>query len=120
MGQLDGKIAIVTGGTSGLGRATVVAMAGEGATIVFTGRNQDGADETLRRLRAAGQDATYLPHDVTLEDDWRRVITDTMAQHGRLDTLINNAGVSRLKPMEKLSLDDLDFLLKVNVEGMFL
>ena len=120
MGVLPDKIAIVTGGTSGLGRATVLAMVEAGATVVFTGRNPAGADETLQRLRARDQDAVYMPQDVTRDDDWNRVVADTLKQYGRLDVLINNAGVARLKPMEELSLEDLDFLLGVNVEGMFL
>lgn len=120
MGVLAGKIAVVTGGTSGLGRATVLALAAEGARIVFTGRNAKGADETQRRLAAAHLEARYLPHDVTQEADWARVCADLSAREGRLDILVNNSGVSRLRPVETLTMDDLKFLLDVNVVGMFL
>lgn len=118
--QLKGKIVLITGGTSGLGRWTTMIMTGQGATVVYTGRNTEGAAETDRRLEAEGLRAEYLPHDVTKEDDWQRVIDTVMERHGRLDGLVNNSGVSRLKPMDQLSVDDLEFLLSVNVDGMFL
>lgn len=120
MSKLGGKTILVTGGTSGLGRATCLSLAQAGARVVFTGRNTDGADETLRRLSAAGLTARFIEHDVTQEADWIGVAKDVMSSEGTCHGLINNAGVSRLKPMENLSKDDVVFLLRVNVEGMFL
>jgi NAD(P)-dependent dehydrogenase (short-subunit alcohol dehydrogenase family) len=120
MGVLDGKIALVTGGTAGLGRATVLALAAAGARVVFTGRSVDGADETLSRLAADGHSARFLRHDVTDEADWRAVCDDLLVHDGRLDLLVNNAGVSRLRPLETLTLADVAFLVDVNVIGMFL
>lgn len=118
--QLEGKVVLITGGTSGLGRWTTIITAGQGATVVYTGRNADGAAETDRRMEAEGLKAEYLPHDVTSEEDWQRVMDTVMERHGRLDGLVNNSGVSRLKPMDQMSVDDLEFLLSVNVDGMFL
>lgn len=120
MGVLTGKIALVTGGTSGLGRATVLALAAAGARVVFTGRNADGADETQRRLAATNTTARFIRHDVTVEADWRAVIADILSREGRLDVLINNSGVSRLRPVETLTLEDMKFLVDVNVVGMFM
>ena len=117
---LADKIILITGGTSGLGRWTTMTVAGQGATVVYSGRNVDGAKETDRRLDELGLNAEFHPHDVTLEADWQRVIDAVLDKHGRLDGLVNNSGVSRLKPMSDLTLDDLEFLLKVNVDGMFL
>jgi NAD(P)-dependent dehydrogenase (short-subunit alcohol dehydrogenase family) len=117
---LAGQIALVTGGTSGLGRWTVLALAADGARVIFTGRNKDGATETLARLKERGLGARYLPHDVTVEADWQRVIADILKTEKRLDTLVNNAGVSRLKPIAELSLADVAFLRDVNVVGMFM
>lgn len=117
MGVLDGKIALVTGGTAGLGRATVQALVAAGAGVVFTGRSADGAEETLTRVGGA---ARFLRHDVTSEADWRAVCDDLLAREGRLDVLVNNAGVSRLRPLETLTPDDVAFLVDVNVIGMFL
>ncbi|MBT4740958.1 MAG: SDR family oxidoreductase [Rhodospirillaceae bacterium] len=118
--QLAGKVVLITGGTSGLGRWTTLVTAAQGATVVYSGRNADGAAETERRLKEVSLEAEYLPHDVTKEDEWQSVIDAVMKRHGRLDGLVNNSGVSRLKPMDQLSLEDLEFLLSVNVDGMFL
>lgn len=117
---LRGRVALVTGGTAGLGRGSALALAAAGATVVISGRNARGAAETQASLAAAGLSADYLPHDVTLESDWQRVVDDVIARHGRLDVLLNNAGVSRLRPMAELTREDLDFLVRVNVLGMFL
>jgi 3(or 17)beta-hydroxysteroid dehydrogenase len=118
--SLVGKVALVTGGTSGLGRATVQSLAEAGASVVFTGRNPAGADETLRRLAGLNLHARFLPHDVTRDEEWDLVLADLLRTEGRLDVLVNNSGVSRLKPMADLTLDDLRFLTGVNVRGMFL
>ena len=118
--KLAGKVILITGGTSGLGRWTTMTVAGQGATVIYSGRNADGAEETNRRLAAEGLSAEFHPHDVTLEADWQRVIDAIMDKYGRLDGLVNNSGVSRLKPMDSLSVEDLEFLLSVNVDGMFL
>ena len=118
--QLSGKVILITGGTSGLGRWSTLVTAAQGATVVYSGRNAEGAAETDRRLEAAGLKAEYLPHDVTTEEDWQRVVDTVVERHGQLDGLVNNSGVSRLKSMDQMSLDDLEFLLSVNVDGMFL
>ena len=116
--DLDGKVALVTGGTSGLGRGTVLALAQAGATVVFSGRNVTGAKETQRDLRQLNLVAEFHPHDVTSEADWQRVVDGVIDRHGRMDILINNAGVSRLKPIAELTVADVQFLMDVNVTGM--
>jgi 3alpha(or 20beta)-hydroxysteroid dehydrogenase len=116
--NLDGKVALVTGGTSGLGRGTVLALAQAGASVVFSGRNVNGAEETQSELQALGLNAEFHPHDVTSEVDWQRVVDAVIARHGQFDILVNNAGVSRLKPIADLSVEDVQFLLDVNVTGM--
>lgn len=118
--QLAGKVILITGGTSGLGRWTTLVTAAQGATVIYSGRSADGAAETDRRLETVGLEAAYLPHDVTKEEEWQRVVDEVLNRHGRLDGLVNNSGVSRLKPIDQFSLEDLEFLLSVNVDGMFL
>ena len=120
MMTLDGKVILITGGTSGLGRATTIAMAAAGATVVFTGRNQKGAEETQHRLAQHELKADFIPQDVTDEYQWQEIVATVVAQHGHLHGLVNNAGVSRLKPVEALTAGDVKFLLSVNVEAMFL
>jgi NAD(P)-dependent dehydrogenase (short-subunit alcohol dehydrogenase family) len=119
-GRLAGKVAVVTGGTGALGRAFSRAMAKEGARIVATGRNEERGAETARLINDAGGEAIYLPHDVTSADDWSRIVEQSIKTYGRLDTLINNAGDAVLKPITDLTPADLDYLMKLNLEGPFL
>ena len=89
MGLLDGKIAIITGGTSGIGAATAELFIAEGAKVVFTGRRKAEGEAIAKRI---GSGATFIQADATSEADWERVIRATLDQHGRLDALFNNAG----------------------------
>lgn len=118
-GRLDGKVAIVTGATGALGRAFSLGLAAEGARIVATGRNAARGNETVDLVRGKGGEAVFVQHDVTEPDDWRRVVDETVATFGRLDTLVNNAGDAVLKPIDDLTLDDLDYLMRLNFEGPF-
>jgi NAD(P)-dependent dehydrogenase (short-subunit alcohol dehydrogenase family) len=89
MGMLDGKVAIITGATSGIGARTAELFVEEGATVVFTGRRKAEGDALAVKL---GNSARFVQADATSEDDWKRVIGETMAAHGRIDALFNNAG----------------------------
>jgi NAD(P)-dependent dehydrogenase (short-subunit alcohol dehydrogenase family) len=89
MGLLDGKIAIITGGTSGIGAATAELFVAEGAKVVFTGRRKAEGEAVAKRI---GSRATFIQADATSEADWERVMRATLDQHGRLDALFNNAG----------------------------
>lgn len=111
---------LVTGGTSGLGRACVLALAQAGARVYFSGRSHAGADETHSELESAGLEAQFIPQDVTEPADWRRASERILTEAGTWDVLVNNAGVSRLKPMDALTLADVRFLVGVNVRGAFL
>jgi NAD(P)-dependent dehydrogenase (short-subunit alcohol dehydrogenase family) len=89
MGMLDGKVAIVTGGTSGIGESTTELFVAEGAQVVFTGRRKTEGEAIAKRI---GSGATFIQADATSEADWRTVISATKEHHGRLDVLFNNAG----------------------------
>ncbi len=117
-GRVDGKVALVTGGASGIGRACAEALAAEGARVVLTDV-QDAVGETA--ARAIGGRARYLTHDVTSEAAWERVIGDIEAKEGRLDILVNNAGIGIGCPdITQMSLADWRRQQAVNVEGVFL
>jgi NAD(P)-dependent dehydrogenase (short-subunit alcohol dehydrogenase family) len=89
MGMLDGKVAIITGATSGIGRRTAQVFVEEGASVVFTGRRRPEGEALAHTLGGKGR---FIAADATLEDDWHRVVAETLAAHGRIDALFNNAG----------------------------
>ena len=89
MGMLDGKVAIITGATSGIGTRTAELFVEEGAKVVFTGRRKAEGEALAARL---GSNGRFVQADATLEDDWKRVIAETTKAFGRLDALFNNAG----------------------------
>lgn len=89
MGMLDGKVAIITGGTSGIGTSTAELFVAEGAKVVFTGRRKPEGEAVAKRI---GAGASFVQADATSEADWQRVMRVTLDRHGRLDVLFNNAG----------------------------
>jgi cyclopentanol dehydrogenase len=121
MGRLNGKVAIITGASGGLGAEMVRVFAREGASVVF-GDIADEAGQALEReVRQAGGDARYRRLDVTLEDDWRAAVAETVREFGRLDILVNNAGiVPRNAPIEERTVEEWDRTMAVNARGVFL
>lgn len=120
MPRLDGKVAIVTGAASGFGAATARLFAREGATVVLTDRNADGGKAVAREI---GNAASFLAHDVTSEADWARVVDETVKLHGRLDILMNNAGVwgsGVPQDIEHITLEEWRFVQSVNSDGVML
>ena len=95
MGRLDGKSALVTGGASGIGRAAALLFAREGAQVtVATAQNETGARDVVAQITAAGGTATYVLGDVTRPDDARQMVAAAVATYGRLNVLLNNAGIT--------------------------
>jgi NAD(P)-dependent dehydrogenase (short-subunit alcohol dehydrogenase family) len=120
MGELSGKVAMVTGANRGIGRATAEALAEAGAAVVVLARSAAAAAEVADAITARGQTAIALPLDVTQEADWERVCAATLDRFGRLDILVNNAGVYLRKAMDEQTLEDWRFVQGPNVEGVFL
>ena len=95
MNEFQGKVALVTGGTSGIGRAAAVAYAREGANVVVAGRRVAEGEETVRLVRAQGREAMFVPTDVAQEAQVKNLIGRTLEQFGRLDFAFNNAGIEQ-------------------------
>jgi len=121
MGRLEGKIALVTGAGNarGLGAATARRFAEEGAFVYLTDLDGDGAEAVARSIRDAGGRAEAQAHDVTSEAGWDAVFAAIAAGHGRLDVLVNNAGIAVLKPLEQLTAADWELQNKVNLDSVF-
>jgi D-sorbitol dehydrogenase (acceptor) len=117
--RLKDKVAIVTGGAQGIGRAISRRLADEGARVVIADYNLDQAQATEQELCEAGATARAIRVDVTSEDDIRRLVDETVAAFGGIDVLVNNAGVGQIKPMFEISREEWDWIFDVNVKGLF-
>ena len=115
MGKLDGKVAIVTGATSGMGRATAKLFAEEGAKVVVTGRNEERAKAVVDDIKAAGNEAIYIIADMSDMDDVKKIFDKTMDTYGTVDVLFNNAGMLSMSPLMDVSLEEWNKVFNVNV-----
>ncbi len=120
MGRLDGKVAIVTGAASGIGRATARTLAREGASVVMTDIDSHEGEVVAEKIRKNGGTAVFRYQDVVDEPVWQEVIEFTLNEFGRLDVLVNNAGIAPGGPVVEMSLDDWKHLMAVNVDSVFL
>lgn len=121
MHTLYNKVAIVTGTTAeSIGRACAMSLAMQGTKVVVTGRKEEGGKETEKIIKNAGGECIYIKQDVTIENDWKKVIEKTIKKYNRLDFLVNNAGEAIVKPIEKLTYSDLKFLRSVDLDGPFM
>lgn len=121
MGRVQGKIALVTGGASGIGRGCVETLAREGATVVITDLQDAKGEALAAEVNKAGGAAIYLHQDTTSEDEWIAIIGEIDKRYGRLDVLVNNAGIAIGSPsITDFTLADFKKQQAVNVEGVFL
>ena len=115
MGKLDGKVAIITGATSGMGRESAKLFAAEGAKVVVTGRNEERAKAVVDDIKAAGNEAIYVIADMANLDDVEKIFDATMDEYGTVDVLFNNAGMLSMSPLMELSIEEWNNVFTVNV-----
>jgi 3alpha(or 20beta)-hydroxysteroid dehydrogenase len=115
--RLDGKVALITGSAGGIGAAAARRMAEEGAKLLLTDADADGAERLAQEL---GSSASARAHDVRSEADWQAVAGWGIEAHGRIDVLLNNAGVFLAAPLTDTTLDDFRQVIDVNLVGVFL
>jgi NAD(P)-dependent dehydrogenase (short-subunit alcohol dehydrogenase family) len=118
--RFTGKVALVTGGGSGIGQATAQALAREGATVVVAGRSPQSLTQTVKLIQAEGGRATAITADVTRPEDVAHLVAATVAEHGGLHLAFNNAGVIGAGPVADLDQDTWDRTLAVNLTGVWL
>jgi NAD(P)-dependent dehydrogenase (short-subunit alcohol dehydrogenase family) len=119
-GRVEGKVALITGGASGIGRGCAEKLAAEGAVAVVTDLQDDKGAETVAAIEKAGGKAWYLHHDVTDEAAWEGVVSEIKSRHGRLDILVNNAGIGIGGSIVEMKLEDWRRQTAVNLDGVFL
>ena len=119
-GRVQGKVAVVTGAASGLGAASAKRLAEEGASVMLTDRSVTAGEAVAEAILAIGGKAAFMAHDVTSETDWQAVVAGALKGFGKIDVLVNNAGVAGGAPLMEMSLADWRALLAVNLDGVFL
>ncbi|MFD2247189.1 SDR family oxidoreductase [Pontibacter ruber] len=114
---MKNKVVLITGGTSGIGKACAFVFGKAGAKVAISGRNQQNLTETSQELAAAGIDNLAINADVSIEEQCERMVAETVAKYGRLDVLINNAGISMRALFEDLDLDVIRKVMDINFWG---
>ena len=120
MGRLDGKVVLISGGARGQGATEARMMAGEGAKVVFGDILDAQGRQVEAEIRAAGGTAAYVHLNVTSEADWRAAVDTAEKTYGKLNVLVNNAGILIRASIEETTEDDWDRIMAVNVKGVFL
>ncbi|HEX6460088.1 MAG TPA: SDR family NAD(P)-dependent oxidoreductase [Thermoleophilaceae bacterium] len=116
--RLDGTVALVTGASSGIGEATAVALAAQGAAVTVAARRKDRLDALVSRIEGEGGKALAIEADVTSEEQARGAVERTVSEMGRLDTLVNNAGVMLLGPIVDAPIEEWDRMVALNLQGL--
>ena len=116
--SLENKTVIITGASSGIGEATAKKLAGAGAKVVITARRTERLNELKETIEKEGGTALVVTADVTSKDDWKNIIEKTHETFGKVDVLVNNAGLMPLSFVENLKTDEWDTMVDVNIKGV--
>ena len=118
--RLKGKVALITGGTSGIGSATAMRFAREGAAVAITGRNTERGDQVVRDIAANGGEALFIQADVRFADQCSHAVDQTLERFGKIDVLFNNAGVFHPKTVPECTEEEWDDTIDSSLKGAFL
>ena len=119
MDRLSGKVAVITGGNSGVGEATAKLFAKEGASVIITARRESALNRVVEEIKAAGGDAFAVSTDISKPEDPEKLMNLVMEKYGKIDILVNNAGILEqgLKPIDRFDDEDLDRIVETNEKG---
>ena len=120
MKRLEGRVALVTGAASGIGKATAERLTSEGAAVLVTDIQVETGEATVKELKEAGGTAAFFRHDVTSESEWEAACAKAVEEFGGLDILVNNAGMGDIKPIEETTLAEWDRTVAIDQTGVFL
>ncbi|HEY9055339.1 MAG TPA: SDR family oxidoreductase [Rectinemataceae bacterium] len=118
--RLKNKITLITGAAQGIGEAIARRFLSEGATVYICDLKDDSGEQVASALRSSGGQAWFLKLDVSSEESWKQAFAAVLERSGRLDVLVNNAGINIRQPIEEMAVENLDTMLAVNVKGPFL
>ncbi|WP_353738259.1 SDR family NAD(P)-dependent oxidoreductase [Peribacillus asahii] len=119
MRKLEKKVAIVTGGASGIGLATVKALVEKGAAVVISDLNEQSGELVEKELREDGADVLFIKVNIAEEKSVENLVKETVNRYGKIDILINNAGIGGLKPTHTLTFEQYNKIISVNQHGVF-
>jgi NADP-dependent 3-hydroxy acid dehydrogenase YdfG len=118
MENVEGKVVVITGASSGIGEATAIMLAAQGAKIVLGARRQERLEDLANRIFAAGGEAVYLETDVKKRGDLLALINYAIKTYGRVDVLVNNAGIAHLSRVDELQVEDWEEMIDINLKGV--
>jgi NADP-dependent 3-hydroxy acid dehydrogenase YdfG len=116
--NIEGKVVVITGASSGLGESTARLLAANGAKVVLGARRKDRIDEVVRDITAKGGSALGFKTDVTKRGDVEALVSGAMDKHGRIDVIVNNSGIMPIAPMAALKVEEWDRMIDVNIKGL--
>ena len=119
MGRVEGKVVIVTGGATGIGKGISTVLAQEGARVVIANRHEERGREAAREIADAGGQALFVPTDITREEDCRALVSAAVREYGKLDGLVNNAGIFPRATLDETTSELWDRIFSVNLKGAF-
>ena len=118
MSEIEGKVVAITGASSGIGEATALVLAERGAKVVLGARGSERLAALVERIVGSGGDAAHAPTDVRSREDLSALVALARERYGKVDVLINNAGVMPISPLDELRVDDWDEMIDVNIKGL--